>query len=226
MSGLQYAFVKRIYGDHNDSARVKRAVAALLAAMPADGVGLNVGAGQVRLDPRIRNMEIESGPEIDYVGSAEDIPLPDASVDLVICQEVLEHVAHPRRAMAEFFRILKADGRLYLQLPFVIGYHPCPRDYWRFTMEGMEQLAAEAGFTVLQCEESVGSATGHYRIAVEFFAILCSSLAGFLYKPWKACFALLFYPVKWLDPLLARSREGRRISGGYFVVCAKGNEHR
>ncbi len=221
MSGLQYAFVKRVYGDHNSSSGVMRAVGRLLDALPADGVGLNVGAGRVQLDPRIRTLEIEAGPGIDYVGSAEDIPLPASAVDLVICQEVLEHVAHPRRAAAEFFRVLKPGGRLYLQLPFMIGYHPCPRDYWRFSHEGIEQLVQEAGFVVEQRQEAVGSATGYYRVAVEFFAILFSALAGFLYKPWKAFFALLLYPVKWLDPLLARSPEGGRISGGYFVVCRK-----
>ena len=68
---------------------------------------------------------------------------------------------------------------------------------------------------------TVGSATGHYRIAVEFFALLLATPAPALYRPWKAVFALLLYPVKWLDPLLRRSPEGGRIAGGWYVVATK-----
>jgi len=221
MKSLQYAFVKKIYGDHNSSGAVKAAVGRLVAEMPADGAGLNVGAGAVVLDPRIKNLEIEAGENIDYVGSAEAMPLPDESLDLIICQEVLEHVRNPWQAMKEFRRTLKPGGKLYLQLPFMIGYHPCPHDYWRFTGEGIEELALSTGFRILDQRESVGTATGHYRVAVEFMAILFSALIPALYKPAKALFALGLYPVKWLDPLLQRSRERHRIPGGYYVVCGK-----
>ena len=39
------------------------------------------------------------------VGSAYDMPMEDNSVDLVICTEVLEHLAEPRRALEEFARV-------------------------------------------------------------------------------------------------------------------------
>ena len=224
MSGLKYSFVKRIYGDHNSSRSVQRVLKALLAEMPADGAGLNVGAGRVRIDPRVKNLEIEDGENIDYVGSAEDIPLADESFDLVISQEVLEHVKDPGQAMKEMSRILKPGGKLYLQLPFMIGFHPCPNDYWRFTHEGIRQLAEDAGLMVVDGGESVGSATGFYRVMVEFNSIFFSVLVPLLYRPLKAFFALLFFPVKWLDPVLSRSTEKNRISGGYFVVCRKDNE--
>ncbi len=29
------------------------------------------------------------------------------------------------------------DGTLYVQLPLVIGHHPGPTDFWRFTREGI-----------------------------------------------------------------------------------------
>jgi len=227
MKDLRYSFVKQIYGDHNSSKNVKRVLGALLAEMPSNGLGLNIGAGRTRIDERIKNLEIEDGENIDYVGTAEEIPLEDETVDLVISQEVLEHVKDPRKAMSEIYRILKPSGRLYLQLPFVIGFHPCPNDYWRFTGEGIRQLAEDAGMVVLESGESVGSATGFYRILVEFWSVLFSALVPAFYKPLKALFALLFFPVKWLDPILRLSREGTRIAGGYYVVCARrhnGNE--
>jgi hypothetical protein len=43
-----------------------------------------------------------------------------------------------------------------------------------------------------------------------------------LYKPAKGGFALLLYPLKWLDGLLIGHPEADRIAGGYFVEVVKG----
>ena len=45
-------------------------------------------------------------------GNVMDVPLPDASIDAVVSQEAFCHVPDVKRALAEAFRILKADGRL------------------------------------------------------------------------------------------------------------------
>ena len=218
---LRLAFVGLVYADHNRSAGVRRTVAAALAAMPAEGFGLNVGAGSTRIDPRVRNLDIFAGPNIDYVGRAEAIPLPDASVDLVLTQETLEHVADPFAAMREIHRVLKPGGTLYLQLPFIIGYHPGPTDYWRFTREGMVRLLEVAGLECLEIGVAVGVSTGFYRTAVEYLAILFSVPLPPMYMPLKALFALLLYPIKWLDPVTNLSRQTDRVAGGYYVLARK-----
>lgn len=221
MDRIRYFFVKKIYADHNSSKTVKMVLKKLLQEIPVNGFGLNVGSGRTKLDPRVKNMEIESAENVDFVGRVESIPLSDESIDLIITQEVLEHVEKPLVAMREMARVLKYHGKLYLQVPFIIGFHPCPNDYWRFTNEGIVLLAKDTGFIVLETGYSVGSATGFYRIAVEFFSILLSIPIHILYRPSKAFFSLLLYPIKWLDPLLNMSSERYRISGGFYVVCEK-----
>ena len=51
-------------------------------------------------------------------GRAEELPLGDASVDLVWCRDVLSHVEDLPRAFAEFRRVLRPGGRamVYLML--------------------------------------------------------------------------------------------------------------
>jgi SAM-dependent methyltransferase len=46
-----------------------------------------------------------------------DIHFPDEHFDVVYCSHVLEHVPDDRRAMAEFYRVLKKDGWAILLVP-------------------------------------------------------------------------------------------------------------
>ncbi|MDH5216595.1 MAG: class I SAM-dependent methyltransferase [Gammaproteobacteria bacterium] len=221
LNRLKYFFVKKIYADHNDSKAVIDTLDRLVSQLPADGFGLNIGAGGTSFDSRIRNMEIADSDNIDYVGSVENIPLASESVDLVITQEVLEHVRDPFLAISEIERVLKPGGKLYIQLPFTIGFHPCPNDYWRFTHEGIDVLVKHSGMEILQSGMTVGPATGFYRILVEFVAILFSLPLPLLYKLIKGVAAVLFYPIKWLDIVLIFSPQKNRIAGGYYVVSQK-----
>ncbi len=218
---IKYFYVKKIYADHNDSKFVKLRLHQLIADLDPGAVCLNVGAGKTNIDLRFINMEIEKGEGIDLVGSVEAIPCDGNFFDLVITQEVLEHVKSPHLAIQEIFRVLKPNGMAYIQLPFIIGYHPCPNDYWRFTHEGIVELVESEGFEVTDVGLTVGPAVGFYRVIVEFFSIFISAFWGRLYKPTKLISSLLLYPIKWLDPLMRRSREMHRIAGGFFVVCRK-----
>lgn len=50
-------------------------------------------------------------------GEGEHLPFPDASFDLVLSHEVLEHVQDDRKSMEEIIRTLKPGGRLILFIP-------------------------------------------------------------------------------------------------------------
>lgn len=55
-----------------------------------------------------------SVPVTLHAAHAEHIPLPDASVDLVLCHQTLHHIVDQPAALAEVFRVLKPGGRLLL----------------------------------------------------------------------------------------------------------------
>jgi len=50
-------------------------------------------------------------------GSAEQIPLPDSSVDVVVSFETIEHVRDPGRFLDECARVLAPGGRLVISTP-------------------------------------------------------------------------------------------------------------
>ena len=80
------------------------------------------------------------------VGTAEALPVPDASFDVVLSTMVLEHVVDPRRVLLEALRVLRRNGRLVLTVLGVWPTHEAPHDYWRFTRFGLEQLTREFDF--------------------------------------------------------------------------------
>lgn len=48
----------------------------------------------------------------------EQLDFPDSRFDLIICNHVLEHVASPEQAVAEFHRCLAPGGHLVAQTPY------------------------------------------------------------------------------------------------------------
>ena len=50
-------------------------------------------------------------------GYAEKLPFPDASLDIVTCLTVIEHVESPAGAIAEMARVLRPGGMLFLEAP-------------------------------------------------------------------------------------------------------------
>ncbi len=81
------------------------------------------------------------------VASLTDLPVPDAAFDLVVCTQVLEHIADPAAVLAELARVLAPDGELWLTVPFVGELHEEPHDYYRYTRHALAALVHEAGFT-------------------------------------------------------------------------------
>ena len=64
--------------------------------------------------------------KLDIVSDISSIPLPDKSVDAIMCTEVLEHVPHPVAAVTEFSRLLKPGGYLLITAPFASLTHFAP----------------------------------------------------------------------------------------------------
>lgn len=53
----------------------------------------------------------------DYYGHATSLPFHDHSLDYVIASHVLEHVGNPVAALAEWYRVLRPGGIIYLVVP-------------------------------------------------------------------------------------------------------------
>jgi SAM-dependent methyltransferase len=113
---------------------------------------LDIGCGDKPYEPFFRPYASEyvgvdnvERPEVDLVGSIEALPVADASFDVVLCTQVLEHCADPDRAVRELRRVTARGGRVLASTHGVMVYHPSPEDLWRWTHAGLQRLFERNG---------------------------------------------------------------------------------
>ena len=218
---IRYFLVHLFYANTRFSPYIRSAIKKLLKEYDENFFVLNVGSGNKRLAPHVKNLDIFNGENIDYVCDAANIPIESNTVDLIITQEAFEHIPKPNQAIKECYRILKNGGKIYFQVPFIVGYHPGPTDFYRFTREGIENFLIEAGFKVEKVEITIAGAWGFYVVAVEFFSILFSGPISVLYIPMKGFFAILLTPIKLIDFWFRLSKQKDRIPAGYYAIGSK-----
>jgi SAM-dependent methyltransferase len=80
------------------------------------------------------------------------LPADAATYDVVICEQVLEHVVDPWAAVKNLRKLCSPGGHVVVTSPFLIKVHEEPawnlKDYWRFTPRGLKTLLESAGLEV------------------------------------------------------------------------------
>ena len=113
---------------------------------------LDVGCGVKPYYPFFRpyareyvGVDVAGNPAADLEGTVERLPVADASFDVVLCTQVLEHCEDPDQAVRELRRVTAPGGRVLASTHGVEVYHPAPEDHWRWTHTGLERLFARNG---------------------------------------------------------------------------------
>lgn len=88
-----------------------------------------------------REYKSASYPEFDVCQS----PLEE-SFDLIIAEQVFEHLLWPYRAGKNIYQMLNPGGYFLITTPFLIRVHACPTDCSRWTETGLKYFLAECGF--------------------------------------------------------------------------------
>jgi SAM-dependent methyltransferase len=142
---------------------LRDAIAGALArhAPPAGSRVLDAGCGEQPLRAglersgfKYHSLDVRQNAKgsVEYIG-AIDAGLPAAipleSFALIVCTEVLEHVAHWDRAFANIAALLTRGGRAIVTSPFVYPLHEEPHDYWRPTPYAVRDAAEAHGLTVI-----------------------------------------------------------------------------
>lgn len=120
----------------------------------------------------------------DVRGLSDNLPFKDTTTDIVLCTQLIEHCEYPDRVLGEIFRILKPGGIVVLSTHGTFIYHP-PRDYWRWTHEGLCRVFKAAGLEVVRILPNGGPIACLFYLGVNL-------LSKFSYQN------LCLTPIRWL----------------------------
>lgn len=100
---------------------------------------LYIGGGGCTVEGFI-NLDLFGLPGVNVIADATQLPFLDSTFQRIECDAVLEHVRLPETVMKEIGRVLKPGGFAHVVTPFCHPFHEYPGDYWRFTLDGLEEL--------------------------------------------------------------------------------------
>lgn len=173
---------------------------------------LYIGGGGCSVDGYV-NIDLFPLPGVDVATDAESLPFPDAIFQRVECDAVLEHVRRPEAVMREIERVLAPGGFAHIVTPFCHPFHEYPKDFRRFTPDGLKELAGNMEVV------AEGWRTGPTATLLVFILEYVK-----LWLPWKWWRALahgvvgwLLFPLRYLDLFFRRSPFQNRIGNHCYV---------
>lgn len=166
----------------SDNLVAGRVFANLESNLSDDATVLNVGCGEggagvSEFSPEfaannVVGSDIRTTGFTSLLADAQALPYEDESADAIVCQAVLEHVEDADAAIDELKRVLKPGGYLFVDVPFIQGYHSLPHDYRRFTLPGLENELA--GLEKIKSGVSVGPTTALLWVTTEYLSYVFS----------------------------------------------------
>lgn len=106
--------------------------------------------------------DFQKGLDVDIVADAQTLTqtFEKASFDAIIACSVFEHIQRPWIATQEMAKLLKPNGKIFVQTHQSFPIHGYPSDYWRFTTQALETIFKDAGL----------AGKGYYEFPCEIFS--------------------------------------------------------
>ncbi len=184
-----------------------------------DALILDLGSGNRNVHPTVVKVDGFNYDAVQVCADILSLPFKDHSVDAIINTRVIEHLSDPTILVSEMRRILKPGGYVFCTIPFIQGYHASPRDYSRFTHQGIVHLFKGFDQEALYCQG--GPTSGFLWILQEWLAVVLSFGCMPLYRVLHLILLTLTWPLKFLDLLLKWHPAAKLITSELTFVGRK-----
>jgi len=164
---------------------------------------------------KYEGVDLEMNSKADHhIGFDSKTTLPDNYCDIILSNQVLEHVDSPSGYLQEALRILKPGGSMICTTHGYWFYHPTPNDYWRWTSAGLRKTIEDEGFKVTSFFGIMGLAASGLQL---FQDAIISKLPKFLIPP----FALVMQGLIALFNKINNQEQRNRDASLYVVLAQK-----
>lgn len=116
-------------------------------------------------------IDIREGPNVDVVCDAQDVVerFGRESFDVVIADEVIEHVRDWRKVVSNLKNVCKPMGILIITTRSRgYGYHAAPYDFWRYEAEDIKDIFSDCEIVLLEKDLEEPGVFVKVRKPVEF----------------------------------------------------------
>jgi len=180
---------------------------------------VGAGLGHLLNDSDIEFIEtdVSWGPQTQLICDAHDLPFQDEAFDAVVVQAVLEHVVDPGRCVNEIYRVLKEDGVVYADTPFIQQVHGRQYDFTRFTRLGHRRLFRhfEEIDSGISCGPGTALAWSLRYFLLSFFS--SERLRSAVSLGSRIC----FFWLKYFDYYLAKQSQALDAASAFFFLGRK-----
>ena len=195
----------------------ERRIVNIINIQPPEVNILDLGSDTRKLTKHTINLDIHIFSNVNVVGNGHLLPFKNQTFDVVICQAVLEHVRQPSVVIKEIQRVLRLNGTIYVEIPFLQGYHADPTDYYRFTIQGIEELLMP--FQKIEVGICVGPMSTFCwwirKIPTIFFKN--KNFIKFI----EFIMGWLTFWLKYFDYILSKAKNAHIISAGFYFWGVK-----
>lgn len=222
-SSIEQVYRKRTSSGWRDRLRRILQPPAPFIMNPAEPTGFPLGrwnlyiGGAGRAVDGYINLDLFPMPGVDVAADAEQLPFPSGLFQRVECDAVLEHVRQPDLVMSEIRRVLAPGGYVHLVTPFCHPFHEYPKDYRRFTIDGLKEAGNQ--FEVIAEGWRTGPTATLILFLMEYVKLLL---------PWRAwrivshgLLGWTLFPFRYLDLLLLRSPNAARLGNHCYLWLRK-----
>jgi len=169
------------------------------------------------IEPKVQKylgVDLSINPKAEhFINFDSKTTLPDGYADIVLSNQVLEHVDSPSGYLQEAFRILKPGGTAIITTHGYWFYHPTPNDYWRWTSAGLKKTIEAEGFQISSFKGIMGLAASGLQLFQDAISV---KLPKFLIPP----FALVMQGlIKLFDKINSQPQRDRDAS--LYIVLAQ-----
>lgn len=180
---------------------------------------INIGAGVKPINSELINIDVCPYENTDIVSEGSNLPFKDNTINLIICESVIEHVTDPMAVFDEIKRVLAPGGYAYISVPFIYPFHASPNDFMRFSRNALRDQ-----FKAYELKEE-GIRAGPMSALQGLLMHLCAITLSFgsynLYLVFSNLFMVIFAPLKLLDILFAPFPYSHEIAADIYIFVRK-----
>lgn len=190
----------------------------IIRALPyVKGRVLDLGAGTAKYKALLaKNTEeyvacdANKNKNIDMVCDVSHLVFAPESFDTVISTQVFEHIHNPFVVAGEIKKVLKTGSFAIITAPFLIPFHPDPKDNFRFSKDGLEEIFKALDFEIID--------SGIYG---GFFMVLSEMIHFSWFNPYSTAPSFIMSIIEKIAKTLDKIFSSRIIYTNSFVIVRK-----